>query len=511
MWYKVQELQEKRLNISQISRDTGLDRATVRRYIVMDEAAFHEWIGQKRHVPMKLSPYLNFVRELLTEHNDLSAAQIEDRLREQFPKSLPEFHSKTVYNFVRNVRSQYGIAKVGSGNSRDFMQLPEVDYGSEAQVDFGETYLQNAEGKRVKVHFFVMVLCRSRQKFVCFELQSFTASSAIYAHELSFEYFEGIPLRIIYDQDSVFIYDENLGDYKLTAEFSAYCKTRPFKQVFCRKSDPQSKGKVENVVKYVKMNFLRGRKFISLDVLNHTVLEWLGRTANAKVHSTTRKIPHEEWLIEKQHLQVYQGLPQKPVSPKVAYNVRKDNTVSFRGNFYSLPLGTYTGKSTKILLEAKDGKLYLYNADNQLITAHDIHYGKGEQIRNSGHWRDHSQSIAERTKSVLEQLGGSPNARLYLEGIRLDKSRYYNDNLTVIQNKLKDSPLEVIEKSLVFCIENRQFNGADFCKVVEAFHKDAQSDVLTEPFTIAGIKEKEAHYQEIETEKSSINTYEKFF
>ena len=57
--------------------------------------------------------------------------------------------------------------------------------------------------------------------------------------------------------------DENLGDILLTKEFSSYVNEKNFKTVFCRKSDPESKGKIENVVKYIKYNFLRGRTFTS--------------------------------------------------------------------------------------------------------------------------------------------------------------------------------------------------------------------------------------------------------
>ena len=94
-----------------------------------------------------------------------------------------------------------------------------------------------------------MVLSRSRQKFAYYQSKPFTSETAIYAHQLSFEYFQGIPKEIVYDQDSVFIKDENLGDLLLTEKFKRYCDSQPFNPVFCRKADPQSKGKVENVVK----------------------------------------------------------------------------------------------------------------------------------------------------------------------------------------------------------------------------------------------------------------------
>jgi transposase len=52
--------------------------------------------------------------------------------------------------------------------------------------------------------------------------------------------------------------DERLGELLLTKEFKDYVFEQKFRLHFCRRADPQSKGKVENVVKYVKQNFVFG-------------------------------------------------------------------------------------------------------------------------------------------------------------------------------------------------------------------------------------------------------------
>jgi hypothetical protein len=103
---------------------------------------------------------------------------------------------------------------------------------------------------------------------VCFRSVPFTSYDAVIAHEKAFEYFKGQPREIIYDQDRIFITEENYGDVLLTREFSVYCSQMDFKPIFCRKSDPESKGKVENVVGYVKKNFLRGRIYEGEDKLS---------------------------------------------------------------------------------------------------------------------------------------------------------------------------------------------------------------------------------------------------
>jgi hypothetical protein len=61
-------------------------------------------------LPKKLAQYYNNVKELLESAPYLSAAQVEDRLKESF-SDLPDVNSKTVYNFVQAVRKEQDIPK----------------------------------------------------------------------------------------------------------------------------------------------------------------------------------------------------------------------------------------------------------------------------------------------------------------------------------------------------------------------------------------------------------------
>ena len=269
MWYKVNELNSKGLNKSQISRELGLDRSTVRRYLGMNEDDFYCWIEKERHLPHKLQEYYQFIKQHLENHPFLSASQIEDRLKEHYDQP-PSVHSKTVYNFVQRIRKLEGISKCIDKQPRDYQKLPELDYGHQAQVDFGEYFMQTKNDSRKKVYFFVLVLCRSRYKFVYFQDTPFTSLSTVLAHQKALRFIGGQPKEIVYDQDSVLLVKENLGDIILTREFRAYCNDVDFKPIFCRKADPESKGKVENVVGYVKKNFLRLLKVFVQTSIFHT-------------------------------------------------------------------------------------------------------------------------------------------------------------------------------------------------------------------------------------------------
>jgi len=508
MWYEVQKLKGQGLNKSQIRQETGLDRSTIRKYQQMTEEGFHDWIKHPRNLPKKLSCYKGFVKGLLIDKPYLSAAQVEDRLKEHYD-DLPTFHSKTVYNFVSSIRSQYDIAKPPKPEQRVFEKLPEPGFGKEAQVDFGETWLETKTGGRKKVYFFAMVLSRSRYKFIVFEDKPFTSKTSSDAHHLTFAYFQGVPKNIIYDQDSVFIHDENLGDYLLTKEFFSFCKTQDFKAIFCRKADPQSKGKVENVVKYVKQNFLRGRTFTNIEALNQQALAWLKRTANSKIHSSTKLVPAREWEEEKKHLlPIKQKQEQKQLN---TYKVRKDNTICYKSNFYSLPLGTYKDKGSSIEIEVTKEQLNIYTLKGGHICTHKLCYEKGQNIKNTDHRREKSKTLESYQKQVLDILDQTEIAKQYLDKLHKDKSRYYRDNLQYIIKNHNNYSAEDKNESLLFCIENKIFNARNLISILDKKQDDTQKQEESLPklkhIKTTGKYATDSKYNKVE--KSNINQYEK--
>lgn len=508
MWYKVKELFDTGLNISQIRKEIGLDRGTIRRYRNMDEQSYHEWIKRPRHLPKKLSEYHSFIRKRLEDQPYLSSAQIEDKLKEHFP-ALPVVHSKTIYNFVRSIREQYDLPKNKEKAPRDYQKLPETPYGQQAQADFGQGLMQTGTDSKVKVYFFAIVLSRSRQKFIYYQDFPFTTATAVYAHELAFDYFKGIPHEILYDQDRVFITSENLGDFLLTDGFRAFCDSSPFKPNFCRKADPESKGKVENVVKYVKGNFMRGRQFKSIGLLQQECLEWLKRTGNGKVHSTTGKIPAKEWIIERKHLLRLTSTPAAPNQSWPDYSVRKDNCVVYKGSYYSLPPGTYKGHGTRVLLEVKGNSLCVYSMAKERLVQHVLATERGTVVQSEGHKRGISGRVQETEKQLLELLD-HPRAEDYLLMIKQGKPRYYHDNLKMMLRALHGSDGRFTRETVDVCLAKNIRNGNEFANVLEHLRKQ---DPMSYTYDAAGIAKRAAAYidQDMTPETSNLNFYESLF
>lgn len=511
MWYKVKELHSKGLNKSQIALEVGIHRKTVRKYLSMSEESFHQWLEKSKNLPKKLQFYYDYVHKKLEAHPYLSAAQIEDRLKEDF-SDLPPVHSKTVYNFTESIRARYGIKKQAEKQPRQYQKLPEPDYGAYAQVDFGQYYMSTQGPSRKKVYFFVMVLCRSRQKFVYFQTTPFTSASTVSAHEKALLYFEGQPKKIIYDQDRVLIVDENLGDVLLTQEFKSYCSQMDFEPIFCRKSDPESKGKVENVVKFVKYNFLSGRMFMGDDELNKTAQGWLSRTANGKEHAGTKKIPREEWLIERRHLHRLKPALISSFQPDIQrYKVRKDNTVNYKSNFYSLPLGTYQNQDTWSLLKETAGEVRIYDINHYLLTIHPLCYGRGQTIRNADHVRDKSQSIHQLKDEVLQLLPEKEKGKLLIEQLSKDKPRYLRDSLLILKKHLPRFDTSTIKQTVCFCIEQSVYNANRIVEIAK-YHLRENKQINKVNAISTEVQKKQGNDRlNFEPQYSKIAIYENIF
>lgn len=506
MWSKIKELISDGLNYSEISRRLEMDRHTVSLYASMSYDEFMSSQSYNRLYSHKLDAYEDYVVSYIRRYPEVSAARVHDRLKEQYP-DLCKVTPKTVFNFVRRLRLTYGIPKAEE-TVREMNKQPDTPYGEYAQVDFGEGWIQRADGSRVKVYFFVMVLSRSRYKYVYFSQSPFTTDTAIYAHQLAFQYFGGKPKKIIYDQDRVFIHDENLGDYKLTARFRSFVSSEGFEVVFCRKSDPQSKGKVENAVKYVKHNFLMAREFKDIETLNREAEAWLGRTANGTEHHGTRRIPSEVFVHEKEWLTPYTGTPSLPEQDMEQRVVRQDNTVMFDGSFYTVPSGTYRGRDTQVYVERKDGMVNIYSTESgKTIASHPYSRDKGSLVRNFNHLRHPSVSLDDYRKLVEKMLPDVDAASEWLDRVQQDKKRYFRDHLRVLERESYRYDGQTLACALQTCLDAGAYNARMLMDVAEGERIRMKKPLQARPLDPVSALGMEFNRDQI-PEKSQIKTYD---
>lgn len=461
MYHEIQRLALLGFKNPRIARYLGLDKRTVNKYLTMAPEEYEAYLLDGQYRNKVLSPFEQFVKDKLTRFEDTSAAQMHDWLKEHHP-DLPDVTPRTVFNFVMYVRQKHNIPVVKLG--REYFSVEELPYGEQAQMDFGEYNMRISNGNRKKVRFFAMVLSRSRMKYIWFTAQPFTAQTVCQAHENAFSFFGGITSVIVYDQDRTIIVDENLGNIILTATFKQYVSSRGFKLHFCRKSDPESKGKVENVVKYVKENFLYNRLYSDLETLNTEALAWLERTANHLPHNVTKKSPQSEHRIEKNHLNPFVPLAIENKDVKT-YVVRKTNNINYKSNFYSVPTGTYQGRETRVIVKENRGMVEIYTQDKELICAHKLSEEQGKIIVNTHHKRDTSKTLDEMLNEAAGYFTDINAAKEYLGQIQSSFPRYTRDHLQVMLKALTENETAVVDQALDFCLKNRLFSGHEFEQV----------------------------------------------
>lgn len=511
-YHEIHQLSRAGYSISRIAEYANMDWRTIKKYLHMTEQEYEIFIDRSANRKRKLDPYEDYAVGKLREFPDTSAAQLHDWLKEHH-SDFPEVSAKTVFNFVAHLRQKYHIPR--DAPSRQFSMVEELPYGQQAQVDFGEYNMRTSLGKRKKVYFFSIVLSRSRYKYIWFTDRPFTSLLAIQAHEQAFSFFSGVPDEVVYDQDRVFIVNENGGDFILTDEFRKYTRERSFALYFCRKADPQSKGKIENVVKFTKQNFLYNRTYFDTETLNDEAMAWLGRTANYHPHGTTGKRPMDEFHHEQTFLSSY--FPIVPELQPAAYAVRKDNTISYKGNFYSLPLGTFAGKDTLVHVHIDGVELIIRESDSQVeICRHLLCTGKGEKIINTDHKRMKSVPIDEMVEELLFMLPQMKQqqediVREWIGHIRKDKPRYIRDQLIIISKAIFHRDPRIILSAIEYCNRQHIYSGTDFKDVLESHEKEtaARSDCQAELINpLSGHTDNRIH---IEPDKSDIDDYQSIF
>ena len=449
VYSKIHELKEKGFRKDAVAKQLGINWRTVNRYWDMNPDEYNSNYENIDRIHL-LDRFREVIVLWLKDYPGISAAQINDWLKENYRES---FSQRTVSRYVHSLRRSLNLPK--KEHPREYEAVADPPMGKQLQVDFGEKYLAGAEGRSVKVYAAAFVLSHSRYKYAELQSRPFTAPDLVRCARNCFRYFGGIPQELVFDQDSIVCVSENSGDIVYTYEFEKFRQECGFNVYMCRGADPESKGRIENAVKYVKGNFLSNRLYTDDDTLNAACLEWLKRTANAKVHGTTQKIPAVVFEEERRYLK---PLPEPaPVSPeRLRRTVRKDNTILYCSNRYSLPLGTFT-KNPEVEIAANDGILTVYAVNGDKICEHRLCEGKGQLVQNNSHLRDRETPLNELQNKMIETFG--PETKAFFVTVRQEKSRYFRDQCSIMDSLAKEYETVDIAAAIVFCTANRLFSA----------------------------------------------------
>ena len=278
-------------------------------------------------------------------------------------------------------------------------QPPEVTVrlsfapGEAAQVDFGAgPVLLHPDGKPRRTWAFVMTLCHSRHQYVEFVWDQ-SSATWLGCHRRAFEWFDGVPERVIIDNAKCAIVKACRFDPLVQRAYAECAEGYGFRIDACPPHDPQKKGIVEAGVKYVKGNFLPTRTFRDLADLNAQARRWVMEEAGTRVHGSTREQPLALYALEAPLLRRLPAVtPDLGTWHRVV--LHRDCHVQFDKSLYSAPFAL-VGKT--LWLRATDSVVALYE-DYRHLATHLRAQRPGQRVTLADHLPPEARHFFERDR-----------------------------------------------------------------------------------------------------------------
>ena len=265
---------------------------------------------------------------------------------------------------------------------------------------------------------------------------------------------------------------------------------------------------MENVVKFVKNNFLYGRLFYDVQTLQSQVMGWLQRTGNGMAHTTIRKIPLEQWAIEKQHLS--QWVTVKILPAYIMRFVRLDNTIAYAGNFYSVPQGTFK-KDAMVMLWLKNNELHIHDDQQKFLCKHPLATGKGSKLINTDHKRDKSKRLKVLVAEIAALFTNAELANQYFELIRQVKGRYLRDQIQSIRETIKGRDSNLVNRVLEKCVAEGYLSAVTFSELIISMNEQNDLPVEAPMGKIILLDPNNSRKAETKPDKRNLSDYEEIF
>ncbi len=449
-------------SIKEICRTLDLSKNTVRKYIRMDEQAIQESMESPERFKL-LDRYRSFLLRLLESYPGLKTPKALRKLKAKVPEI--EVSERTLRRYLSRLKPLAAAAQ-----QRYYEPVIDEVAGVQCQVDGGELRDVQIGGFGKTVYFLVFVLSYSRLMFVSYSLKPLDTDTFIQMHEAAFRYFGGIPEECVYDQTKLVVIKEMFREVTFNDRFYHYASQIGMAMRVCKGYDPESKGKVEAGVKYVKGDCLYGDSFTDFPDLQRHAQCWLDDVANARIHGTTGEVPRV----------VYDHREQDKMKPFMAVDMpaeqatrKADKTglISFKANKYSVPMAY---QRSTVLVEVRADQLLIFDAlEHAEIGRHTIVLGTGHIIKNTDHYRDVSVRIADYEANINSLVGESAGRQL-CQLIKQTSPNIYRDQLAGVLQIIRKLD-HVDERLIARVIDRPRLTATQLKEYVEAFtkHPDA--------------------------------------
>lgn len=381
-------LHESGLSVSEIARETGLNRRTVNKYLAQTAPVCPPQRRAQGHPrPHAVDGFTEIIDGWLRADLLLRDTVVHERLVEQYGFTG---HYQRVKLYLQQARPRVAEELgIGPHELAGLHRRFEVVPGAQAQVDWGDEGGILAHVGIDRVYSFHMVLSYSRDPFCCF-VTSQDIATFFDCHRRAFDHFGGVPRTIVYDRTKTVVRRHVAPGVAvpLHPEAVAFAGHYDFDIDVLAAYRPTGKGRVERQVAIVRDHVLAGRGFASLAELDAAFAAWVPirrsrvhRTHRevigvraARDHAALRPIPDRPYLVVNRHLR----------------HVGKDCLIAFDANLYSVPARRVRHRQL-VEVRATPATISVHATTpdatgTTLLATHPRAAGRGRRVVEPAHW-----------------------------------------------------------------------------------------------------------------------------
>lgn len=326
--HEVKVLRDAGQTQAKVAKVTGVSTRSIRRIegepsvAAFDDAAEHQRRGIGR--PSKVARFRDRVVQILEAEPEVDTVEILRRVREDGYDGA----KSALYVLVKELRP----------TKRRVVARFEGVAGEFAQHDFGHVDVRYVDGSKRRIHFFASRLKWSRWAEVSI-VPNERVESLVRSLVAHYEKMGGVPLLGVFDRPKTIAIEwrDDGTVTKWNPTFLATVGELGIGVELCWPYQPQQKGAVENLVKWVKNSFFKARRFLDDHDLETQLERWLEETNRTRPSRATNEIPLDR--MQREERARLRPLRIRSSDLELRYPVQVGPTamVTFDGCFYSMP------------------------------------------------------------------------------------------------------------------------------------------------------------------------------
>ncbi|MBT9144237.1 MAG: hypothetical protein DDT42_00069 [candidate division WS2 bacterium] len=502
MYKQIQTFKRQGYSRSEIAAELEIAPKTAAKYYGMDEQAFREYRMEHMFRDKMFEEYEKDILEVYekNEFQKLNMSSVYDYLEERYGTLAG--NEQTLRNYIDYLIQTDKLRL--EEKIRLYTKVPELPFGKQMQVDFGQYRTRSG----LKLYIFAGVLSASRYKYVIFQDHPFKTKEVIHDLLNCFSYFGGVPEEMVIDQDNLMVVSENAGDIIYTADFKYFIEEQGIRMYVCRVADPETKGKIENLIKYVKLNFLGIRDFKTLDEANESVMAWLKRRANGKISQATKQIPALLIRHEREHLRPARNsiFRKDSLQGREERNVNEKACISVDACGYQLP-SKYRNRTVEIYVTKQ--KLFVFDlCTGEEIIEYELSSIPGRIICKREYKRE-TEKTAQELKALVRAMYEGENWKKFTERNFKTFPRYVRDQCLEAKRYFmaKDMDRDILERALLYCLENDTPSFSNLNDTYAYFKRESEGikDILQEREALG--LESHINHEPLDVNQRSLSVY----